>query len=56
MQVKYRNFAFYRLLFLLKFVPSLHDSIISSHIIAELSIILAKYFAFSKLHVAGFQT
>ena len=29
---------------------------IASHIIAESSIILAKYFPFSQLHVAGFQT
>ena len=55
MQVKYRNFDFYRLLFFsLKFVgivfvsshnlavaSSLYDSIISSHVIAESSIILA---------------
>ena len=57
MQVKYRNFAFSRLLFFsLKFVSFSYDSIVSSHIIAELSIILAKYFPFSQLHVAGFQT
>ena len=50
--------------FSLKFVSSndlaaassLYDSIISSHVIAESSIILAKYFSFSQLHVAGFQT
>ena len=34
---------------------SLYDSITSSHIIAESSIILAKYFPLSQLHVAGFQ-
>ena len=64
MQAKYRNFGFYRLLFLLKFVlsynlasaSSLNDSIISSQIIAESSIILAKYFPFSQRHVARFET
>ena len=60
MQVKYRHSVFYRLYFLLKFVGiafvSLsYDSIISSHIIAELSIILAKYLPFLQLHVEGFQ-
>ena len=34
---------------------SLYDSITSSHIIAESSIILAKYFPLSQLHVVGFQ-
>ena len=34
----------------------LFDSITSSHIIAESSLIHAKYFPFSQLHVAGFQT
>ena len=29
-------------------------SIISSHVITELSIILAKYLPFSQLHIAGF--
>ena len=41
--------------FSLKFVSSSYDSIISSHIIAESSIILAKYFPFSQLHVAVYQ-
>ena len=54
MQAKYRKFVFYRLL--VKFVSFPYDTIISSHIIAELSIILAKYFPFLQLHVAGFQT
>ena len=60
MQVTSRNFVFYRLLsFLLKFVgivfvSSSYDSITTSHVIAELSIILAKYFLFSQLYVAGF--
>ena len=37
------------------FVSSSYDSITSSYVIAELSIIRAKYFPFSQLHVAGFQ-
>ena len=41
--------------FSLKFVSSSYDSITSSHIINELSIILAKYFPFAQLHVVGFQ-
>ena len=41
MQVKYRN---------------LYDSITSSQIIAESSIILDKYFSLSQLYVEGFQT
>ena len=64
MEAKYRNFVFYRLLFSLKFVGAVFvsltfniasASIISSHSIAESSIILAKYFPFLQLHVAGFQ-
>ena len=64
MQVKYRNFALFHVVFFsLKFVlsydlasaSSLYDSITSSHIIAESSIILAKYFPLPQLHVAGFQ-
>ena len=59
MQVKYRNFAFYRLFSLLEFVgivfvSSLYDSFTSSHVIAKLSIILAKHSLFLKLHVARF--
>ena len=42
--------------FSLKFVSSSYDSIISSHTTVESSIILATYFSFSQLHVAGFQT
>ena len=49
------------LCFLMKFVgivfiSSSYDFITSSQIIAESSIILAKYFPFSQLHVTGFQT
>ena len=61
MQVKYRNFAFDSLLlFSLKFVgivfiSSSYNSITSPQIIVKLSIILAKYFKFSQIHVAGFQ-
>ena len=62
-QVKYRNFAFYRFFFcfLLKlvgiaFVSSSYDSVNSSHVFTESSIMLAKYFPFSQLHVAGFET
>ena len=54
MQVKYRKFVFYKLYFV--FDSSLFDSIISSNVITESSIILAKYFPFSQLQVAGFQT
>ena len=39
----------------LTFVSPSYDIITSSQIIAESSIILAKYFPFSQLHVAGFQ-
>ena len=42
--------------FLLKFVSLSYESTTSSHIIAESFIILAKYFPFSQIHVAGFQT
>ena len=61
MQVKSRNFAFYSLLlFSFKFVGIVfislsYGSITSPHIIVELSIILAKYFQCSQLHVAGFE-
>ena len=56
MQVKYRNLVFYKLhSFSLELVSSSYDSIISSHVITESSIILAKYFPFSQLHVEGFQ-
>ena len=48
--------AFFVLKFVvLAFVSSSYDSIISSHVITKSSIILAKYFPFSQLHVAGFQ-
>ena len=54
-QVKYGNFVFYKL-YLLKFVGTVFvSSIISSHEINESSVILAKYFPFSPLHVAAFQ-
>ena len=52
MPVNYRDFVFYKLY---KFVSSSYDSIVSSHIIAKSSIILAKYFSFPQLHVAVFQ-
>ena len=60
MREKYTNFVFYRLLFPLKFVENVFvywtsESIISAHVITESSLILAKYFPFSQLHVAGFQ-
>ena len=42
--------------FSLKFLGTVFVSpIISSQVIAESSIILANYFPFSQLHVAGFQ-
>ena len=49
--------AFFVLKFVVitNFVSSSYDSIISSHVITKSSIILAKYFPFSQLHVAGFQ-
>ena len=58
--VKYRKFTFYRLLSIvsLKFVGTVfvslsRDSIILSHVMAKSSIILAKYFLFLQLDVAG---
>ena len=45
---------FYRLYFLLKFVRTV-SAIISSSVITESSIILAKYFRYSQTHVLGFQ-
>ena len=61
MQAKYRNFVYFRLLFLSKFggtvfVSSSYDSINLSHVIAESSKARAKYFPSSQLHVEGFQT
>ena len=56
MQAKYRNSHFTGFFFSLKFVSSSFDSITSLEVISESSIILAKFFSFSKLHVAGFQT
>ena len=55
-QVKHRNFVFYKLLSIkfLRFV--FVSSMILSHVIAESSAVLAKYFPFLQLHVAGFQT
>ena len=38
------------------YISSSYDFITSSQILAESSIILAKYFSFSQLHVTGFQT
>ena len=37
------------------FISSSYNFITSSYLITESSIILAKYFPFSQLHVAGFQ-
>ena len=55
MQIKYINFCVSKVhIFPLKFVSSSYDSITSSQIIAESSIMLAKCFPFSKLHVEGF--
>ena len=64
-KVKYRNFlvleiAFFALIFIVTvFVSSSYDlssaSIISSYVITELHIILAKYLPFLQVHVAGFQ-
>ena len=53
-KVKYRNFVFYKLYFLFKFVYFM--SMVSSHVITESSVILAKYLPFSQTHVLGFQT
>ena len=58
MQVKHYilQVAFFSLKFVgIVSVSSSYDSITSSHI-AELSIILAKYFPFSQKHAAGFET
>ena len=59
MQVKYRNFVFYKLYFFsLKFIGTafdslLYDSIIPSHVITESSLILAKCFPFSQLQIGS---
>ena len=61
MQVKYRSVVFcFAGYFSFKFaeiafVSLMYDSVPSSHVIAELSIIRAKYLLFSQLHVAGLQ-
>ena len=59
-QVKYKFCLLQIIFFSLTFVSSLFylasASIISSHIIAESSIVLAKCFIFLQLHVAEFQT
>ena len=59
MQVKYKNFAFYRLLSKewvgVVFLSSSYDFIAPSQIMVESFIIIAKYFSFSQLHIAGFQ-
>ena len=58
-QVKYKFSLLQIIFFSLTFVSSLFylasASIISSHIIAESSIVLAKCFIFLQLHVAEFQ-
>ena len=61
MKVKDNFFALQVAFFSLKFVgivfiSSSRDSITSTQIIAESSTILAKYFPFLQMHVAGFQT
>ena len=52
-----RKFLFHRLFFFsLHFVITVFvSSVISSHVITESSIMLAKYLPFSQLRVAGFQ-
>ena len=55
MQVKYRNFAFFIKFLEIVLFSSSYDSITSSHIIVELSVILANYFPailFLQLHVS----
>ena len=55
MQVKYRNFVLYSLLFSLKLFVTVFVSFKSLlHVIIESSIILSKYLPFSQLHLAGF--
>ena len=61
MQVNEEICVFQVAFFSLKFVKIIfaslsYDSIILSHEIAESSIMLAKFFPFSQLHVAEFQT
>ena len=57
--IYWNSFCFFvvRLSFVVQlgFCESTSASIISLHVIAELSIILAKYFPFSQLPVEGFQ-
>ena len=60
MQVKYKFYVLWVNFFSLKlvgiaFISSLYDSITSSQIIAESSIMPATYFPFSQVDVAGFQ-
>ena len=56
MQAKYKNCIFFASKFVgTVFVCSFYDSVTSSHVITESSVILAKYFLFWQLHVAGFQ-
>ena len=68
MQVKYKNFCVLQITFFsLKFVgivfvssssfrlSLVSKSITSSQIIAESSVILAKYFQFSQIHLLGLQ-
>ena len=56
MQVQYRNFAsFFSLKFAeIAFVSSSDDSTTSSHVIAESSVKLTKYFPFLQLHVGEY--
>ena len=53
MQIFFLQVSFFSLKIVVTVFVS--SSIISSYVITELSIILAKYFPFLQLHVAGFQ-
>ena len=61
MQVKYISFCILQITFFslkfvgIVFVSSSYDSITSSYVIVESSIILAYYFTFSQLHADVFQ-
>ena len=55
MQVKHKNFKILKFVGV-AFISASYHFITSSHIIAKLSIILAKYFPFSQLDIARFQT
>ena len=55
MQVKHKNFKILKFVGVV-FISASYQFITSSHIIAKLSIILAKYFPFPQLRIARFQT